>query len=178
MCLKATPVGRRACDTCNSKGVKSTGDQCAVCHVRVSGGSRRIYTESEAKEANELVNSYEGTAVFESLRRGKTGDAMQFTEWKEYCAHVTKHFIVESCARGGAKAARHPEVILCLDKRSMVPPVKAFAHAKRLGGGGAVSNGNQGGPKRGKGGKGKGVELERIWTDNIPKFDLRGRPPR
>ena len=59
-------------------------------------------------------------------RRGKTGDAMQFTEWKEYCAHVTKHFIIDSCARGGAKAARHPEVILCFDKRSTVPPVKAF----------------------------------------------------
>ena len=53
VCLKATPVGRRACDTCNSKGVKSPRDQCAVCHVRVSGGSRRIYTESEAKEAKE-----------------------------------------------------------------------------------------------------------------------------
>ena len=30
VCLKATPVGRRACDTCNSNGVKSPGDQCAV----------------------------------------------------------------------------------------------------------------------------------------------------
>ena len=39
VCLKATPVGRRACDTCNSKGVKSPGDQCVVYHVRVLVGS-------------------------------------------------------------------------------------------------------------------------------------------
>lgn len=35
-----------------------------------------------------------------------------------------KHLVVKGCARLGAKAAQHPEVMLCPDERRKVPPVE------------------------------------------------------
>lgn len=48
--------------------------------------------------------------------------------WNEYHRHLVFHFVCMACARGGSVK----EVILCFDKRKYVPPIKAFAHAKRF----------------------------------------------
>ena len=66
-CLKAVRIGCRACEECYEKGFAYIQDACAVCHMRTEIGCRRRYTESGAKEANEFLNSSEGTAIYEAL---------------------------------------------------------------------------------------------------------------
>lgn len=51
--------------------------------------------------------------------------------------------LTTSYARGVAKVVQHPEVILCLERRGKILPVRVLAHAVCLGGAAAVSNGKK-----------------------------------
>lgn len=67
-CSRPAPILQRACDRCYDVGVYFPQKECAVCHVQTEARSRRQYTEPQAKQAKEFIDSSEGSDVFEALR--------------------------------------------------------------------------------------------------------------